>query len=239
MNAGMKSHGNSSGNAHLDAAADPLTVAQYTAPPTQPLLYSFRRCPYAIRARLALHQSGVMFDTVEVDLKRKPPALLALSPAGTVPVMHLPNGQVLQHSMDIMRWALAQTDPAGWLASAEPERDELLMNTAVTAFKHWLDRYKYFQRHPEQTQHAYRQQAVSCLIEPLEAALTAHGPWLGGAQPVLADAAIFPFVRQIAGVEPDWFAASPWAATRHWLQAWAGSTLFTTAMRKVASAAQT
>ena len=203
-------------------------------PPTQPLLYSFRRCPYAIRARLALHQAGVVFDTVEVDLKHKPPALLALSPAGTVPVMHLPNGQVLQHSLDIMRWALAQNDAAGWLASAAPERDELLMNTAVTAFKHWLDRYKYFQRHPQQPQHAYREQAVSCLIAPLDAALTAHGPWLGGAQPVLADAAIFPFVRQFAGVEPDWFATSRWAATRQWLQAWAGNALFTAAMRKVA-----
>lgn len=199
---------------------------------TQPLLYSFRRCPYAIRARLALAQAGVAVQTVEVDLKHKPAALLAVSPRATVPVLVLPTGQVLAESLDIMRWALAQHDPAGWLLSCQTERDGILVKTTDSAFKHWLDRYKYAERHPDQTSEHYRQQAVDSLIAPLELALSADGPWLGGAQPVLADAAIFPFVRQFAAVDPAWWASSPFPATRAWLQSWLGSELFAGVMRK-------
>jgi len=202
---------------------------------TPPLLYSFRRCPYAIRARLALAQAGVVVHTVEVDLKHKPAALLAVSPQATVPVLVLPTGQVLTESMDIMQWALAQHDPVGWLLSRQPERDELLIKTTDSAFKHWLDRYKYAERHPGQTREHYRQQAVDCLIAPLDQALSTDGPWLGGAQPVLADAAIFPFVRQFAAVEPAWWARSPFPATRAWLQSWLGSELFAGVMRKAIS----
>jgi len=199
---------------------------------TLPLLYSFRRCPYAIRARLALAQAGVAVQTVEVDLKHKPAALLAVSPRATVPVLVLSTGQVLTESLDIMRWALAQHDPAGWLLSRQPERDENLIKTNDTAFKHWLDRYKYAERHPDQTREHYRQQAVDGLLAPLEAALVSAGPWLGGGQPVLADAAIFPFVRQFAAVDAGWWAHSPLPATRAWWQAWLDSPLFAEAMRK-------
>lgn len=202
---------------------------------TPPLLYSFRRCPYAIRARLALAQAGVAVHTVEVDLKHKPAALLAMSPQATVPVLVLPDGQVLTESLDIMQWALAQHDAAGWLLSRQPERDELLIKTTDSAFKHWLDRYKYAERHPGQTREHYRQQAVDCLIAPLDQALSTDGPWLGGAQPVLADAAIFPFVRQFAAVEPAWWASSPFPATRAWLQSWLGNELFAGVMRKAIS----
>lgn len=200
---------------------------------TLPLLYSFRRCPYAIRARLVLAQAGVMVQTAEVDLKHKPAALLAVSPRATVPVLVLPTGQVLTESLDIMRWALAQHDPAGWLLSRQPQRDELLIKTTDAAFKYWLDRYKYAERHPAQTREHYRQQAVDCLIAPLEHALNADGPWLGGAQAVLADAATFPFVRQFAAVEPAWWASSPFPATRAWLQRWLDSALFAGVMRKL------
>jgi glutathione S-transferase len=199
-----------------------------------PLLYSFRRCPYAIRARLALAQAGVEVHTLEVDLKRKPAALRAASPAGTVPVLVLPNGEVLAQSLDIMRWALGQNDPAGWLRT-EPSCDEdFWIKTTDSAFKYWLDRYKYFERHPAHPQTHYRQQAIDCLLSPLEQALGTHGPWLGGARPVLADAAVFPFVRQFAGVEPGWWATSPFPATRAWLNAWLGSPLFLGVMRKQA-----
>lgn len=200
---------------------------------TLPLLYSFRRCPYAIRARLALAQAGVAVQTVEVDLKHKPAALLAVSPRATVPVLVLATGHVLTESLDIMRWALTQHDPAGWLLSKQPERDELLVKTTDTAFKYWLDRYKYAERHPDQTREHYRQQAVDGLIAPLELALNADGPWLGGAQAVLADAAIFPFVRQFAAVEPAWWASSPFPATQAWLQSWLASALFEGVMRKL------
>lgn len=199
---------------------------------TPPLLYSFRRCPYAIRARLALAQARVAVRTVEVDLKHKPAALLAVSPQATVPVLVLPDGQMLTESLDIMQWALAQHDPAGWLLSRRPERDEMLIKTTDSAFKHWLDRYKYAERHPCQTREHYRQQAVDGLVAPLEQALSTDGPWLGGAQPVLADAAIFPFVRQFAAVDPAWWASSPFPATRAWLQSWLVSELFVGVMRK-------
>jgi glutathione S-transferase len=204
-----------------------------------PLLYSFRRCPYAIRARLALAQAGVAVHTVEVDLKHKPAALLAASPAGTVPVLVLPGGDVLAQSLDIMRWALAQQDPAGWLRPAAVDGEEFWLKTTDSAFKHWLDRYKYFERHPDHPQAHYRQQAIDCLLTPLEQALGTHGPWLGGAHPVLADAAVFPFVRQFAGVEPAWWASSPWTATRAWLNAWLESPLFRGVMQKPVALATT
>lgn len=203
---------------------------------TPPLLYSFRRCPYAIRARLALAQAGVAVHTVEVDLKHKPAALLAVSPQATVPVLVLPTGQVLTQSLDIMQWALAQHDAVGWLLSRQPERDELLIKTTDSAFKHWLNRYKYAERHPGQTREHYRQQAVDCLITPLDQAQSADGPWLGGAQPVLADAAIFPFVRQFAAVDPAWWVGSPFPATRAWLHSWLASDLFAGVMRKPVAA---
>jgi len=199
---------------------------------TLPLLYSFRRCPYAIRARLALAQAGVAVRTVEVDLKHKPPGLLAVSPRATVPVLVLPAGQVLTESLDIMRWALAQHDRAGWLQSPQPERDEFLIKTNDTAFKNWLDRYKYAERHPDQSREHYRQQAVDVLIAPLEEALSHAGPWLGAARPVMADASIFPFVRQFAAVEPAWWASSQFTATQVWLQSWLASDLFLGVMRK-------
>lgn len=199
---------------------------------TLPLLYSFRRCPYAIRARLALAQAGVALQTVEVDLKHKPAALLAVSPRATVPVLVLSTGQVLTESLDIMRWALAQHDPAGWLLSRQTERDEYLIKTNDTAFKYWLDRYKYAERHPGQTCEHYRQQAVDGLLAPLEAALVSAGPWLGGGQPVLADAAIFPFVRQFAAVDPVWWRSSRLPVTQAWLQRWLASELFGRVMHK-------
>lgn len=198
----------------------------------QPLLYSFRRCPYAIRARLALAQAGVVVQTVEVDLKHKPAALLAVSPTATVPVLVLPDGQVLNQSLDIMHWAMAQHDPAGWLCSRQPERDESLVKTNDSAFKYWLDSYKYAERHPAEPPEHYRQQAVDCLLAPLDAALATDGPWLGGGQPVWADAAIFPFVRQFASIDAGWWAACRLSATRAWLQRWLDSPLFADVMRK-------
>lgn len=213
-----------------------MSVASQPAPASAlPLLYSFRRCPYAIRARLALAQAGAAVRTVEVDLKHKPAALLAASPAGTVPVLVLPGGEVLAQSLDIMRWALAQHDPAGWLRTEPSCDEEFWIKSTDSAFKHWLDRYKYFERHPAHPQIHYRQQAIDCLLGPLEQALVTHGPWLGGTQPVLADAAVFPFVRQFAGVEPAWWAASPFPATRAWLNAWVESPLFKSVMQKPAS----
>lgn len=201
--------------------------------PVLPILYSFRRCPYAIRARLALCQAGVPVELREVVLSRKPAAMLATSPAGTVPVLQLASGEVIAQSLDIMRWALAQHDAHGWLARGDTPEQRALTDTCDGAFKHALDRYKYAERHPERSAQAWRDDAVACLIAPLEARLCAT-PQLGGDQPGLADAAIFPFVRQFAAVDPAWWVASPWEATRRWHDAWATSALMATCMHKFA-----
>jgi glutathione S-transferase len=200
--------------------------------PVLPILYSFRRCPYAIRARLALCQASMAVELREVVLSNKPAAMLAASPAGTVPVLQLPSGEVIAESLDIMRWALAQQDADGWLAQGDTPGQRTLMATCDGAFKHALDRYKYAERHPERSAHAWRDDAVACLIAPLEAQLSTH-PQLGGEQPGLADAAIFPFVRQFAAVDAAWWAGSPWVATRRWHDRWATGALMATCMHKL------
>ncbi len=193
-----------------------------------PLLYSFRRCPYAIRARLAIAQAGVAVLVHEVALRDKPQALLNLSPKGTVPVLRLPDGQVIEQSLDIMKWALRQHDPQAWLRTS-PNDD--LIDTNDGPFKHWLDRYKYAQRHPQHSASHYREQAVQVLVAPLEDRLK-HQAFLGGSQPCLADVALFPFIRQFAAVDSTWFELSQWSHTRQWLAGWATSALFAQVMAK-------
>lgn len=197
-----------------------------------PILYSFRRCPYAIRARLALCQAGSNVELREVVLSDKPAQLLAASPAGTVPVLQLPHGEVIAHSRDIMRWALEQHDADGWLERGDTPDQRALTDLCDGEFKQALDGTKYAERHPERSASAWRDQAVACLIEPLETRLS-RSPQLGGDRPGLADAAIFPFVRQFAAVDAAWWAASPWVATRRWLNAWAGSALMAACMHKL------
>ena len=198
--------------------------------PTLPRLYSFRRCPYAMRARMALGLAGIDYQTVEVSLRAKPPELLAISPKGTVPVMQLPDGTVLEQSLDIMRWALTQNDPEGWLIAD----DEVEMNRWILlcddTFKPLLDRYKYANRHPELTLEQHRAKAMSAFISPLENALQAKRSMACRAS--LADAAIFPFVRQFAAVDQAWFDAQPLPAVQAWLSNWLGSDLFANCMAK-------
>lgn len=201
--------------------------------PVLPILYSFRRCPYAIRARLALCQAGVAVALREVVLSRKPAEMLAASPAGTVPVLQLASGEVIAQSLDIMRWALVQRDTDSWLARGDTPEQRALMATCDGAFKHALDRYKYAERHPERSAQAWRDGAVACLIQPLEQRLT-QAAQLGGDQPGLADATIFPFVRQFAAVDAAWWTASPWIATRRWHDHWSGSALMAACMPKLA-----
>lgn len=199
---------------------------------TRPVLYSFRRCPYAIRARLALGHAGIGVELREVDLKHKPAALLAISPAATVPVLDLGRGRVLTQSLDILHWALAQHDPDDWLNRGDADLNQRLVAANDGAFKQALDRYKYAERHPQRPAAGWRDEAVHALIEPLEAALRPGGQ-LGGEGPCWADAAVFPFVRQFAAVDAAWWANAPWPATQRWLDHWQHQPLFLATMAKV------
>jgi glutathione S-transferase len=198
------------------------------------LLYTYRRCPYAMRARRALLQAGVAYQAHEVSLRDKPPAMLALSPKGTVPVLVLPSGQVFEQSMDIMRWAFeSRGDFDGWWARAQTPLNQSLWARCDADFKYHLDRYKYPQRFSDAlgAEH-HAQQAVAALLEPLEAQLQDHVQ-LGGATPCAADIGIFPFVRQFAAVQPEGFEALPLPAVKAWLAGWLQSPLFEVAMRKL------
>lgn len=200
-----------------------------------PVLYSFRRCPYAMRARLALQVSGIAIEHREVVLKHKPAHLLALSPKGTVPVLWLRSAggnQVLEQSFDIMLWALHQHDPLGWLPASDASLSDALALIAHNdgPFKHQLDRYKYPNRSGLASGLSDRDAATGWL-QSLNARLTTEA-FLAGPRLGLADAAIAPFVRQYAHADPTWFEAQPWRALAAWLAAFEGSALFEAVMRK-------
>lgn len=193
------------------------------AAPADPVLYSFRRCPYAMRARLALAASGTRCELREVKLSAKPEAMLAASPKGTVPVLVLPDGKVIDESIDIMRWALGRHDPEGWLA-----RDDAALIAANDGpFKRDLDRYKYPEKHGADPL-VHREQGLAFLRE-LDARLAGAGQLCGSARG-LADAAILPFVRQFAAVDREWFEGRPLPALKAWLGGHLSSALFETIM---------
>ncbi|AMP71460.1 glutathione S-transferase [Ralstonia solanacearum] len=200
---------------------------------TLPLLYTYRRCPYAMRARMAMLQANRRFLAFEIVLRDKPAALLALSPKGTVPVLQLPDGGVLEESWDIMRWALESPDQEGWWRRAQSDENLDLLQRNDGDFKRHLDRYKYPERYPEEgiSREAVRSHAVAALPALLEARLQRQR-YLGGATPCATDLAIFPFVRQFAAVEPGWFADQPWPALQNWLADWLSSRLFEVCMTK-------
>lgn len=201
---------------------------------TVPLLFTYRRCPYAMRARMALLVSGIAFDGFEIVLRDKPAALLALSSKGTVPVLQLPDGSALEESWDIMAWALASLDPHGWWSRAQSADNLDLLDRNDGAFKRHLDRYKYPERYSETDRNAHRVQAVAALLLPLENRLQQH-PYLGGVFPCAADIALFPFVRQFAAVEPDWFFKQSLRSVQAWLADWLASPLFEACMVKLPS----
>jgi glutathione S-transferase len=197
-----------------------------------PVLYTFRRCPYAIRARLALQIAAVNYETREVALKSKPAQMLALSTKATVPVLELPDGNVIDESLEVMLWALRQNDPEGWL-NINMEQGCTLIRQNDTEFKHWLDRYKYHVRYPEYNGQYYREQAER-YIHILEDCLSVHaGAGLVAQQTTLVDAAIFPFVRQFAGVDRQWFDCSGHDRVINWLNHWEQSNLFHSIMHRV------
>jgi glutathione S-transferase len=195
-------------------------------------LYSFRRCPYAMRARMALRYAGVAVNIVEVSLKAKPAEMLALSSKGTVPVLSV-DGQVIDESLAIMHWALAQNDPQDWLLKDDTVGQQLiagLIEENDHVFKLHLNRYKYADRYPERPMAIYRAEG-EVFLRRLDELLVGRD-YLLAEHPSLADVALMPFVRQFAHVDREWFGQSPYHRLQAWLQRFLESELFTGVMQK-------
>ncbi len=184
-------------------------------PAELPVLYTFRRCPYAIRARMAILQAGQTVEWREVLLRDKPAEMLRISPKGTVPVLLLPSGDVLDESIDIMEWALALNDPEHWLRQDLAAQTQRLLETNDGPFKAHLDHYKYHERHPEHPQSYYRRQG-EVFLQQLEQLLDGRAFLLDDVMS-FADVAIFPFIRQFAMVDRNWFDQAPFPNLRNWL----------------------
>ena len=197
-----------------------------------PLLYSFRRCPYAIRARMAIWSAGIPVQLEEVALKDKPQAMLEVSSKGTVPVL-VDGDAVVDESLDVMRWALKKNDPGNWytdLTDKELNKSLQLIADNDGDFKHWLDRYKYADRHPEHSEEYYRSQGEA-FLEKLEATLQQQS-YLIRDEMTFADIAIFPFIRQFFMVDKDWFEQSSYSAVNAWLASLLDLPLFGQVMEK-------
>ena len=191
-----------------------------------PVLYSFRRCPYAMRARMALLKAGQPVELREVVLRDKPQAFLDVSPSATVPCLVTDEG-VLDESLDVMRWALARSDPEGWLEMPEEGWDWIAR--ADGPFKDALDRTKYAPRYPGVDPLAQRALA-SAFLADLDARID---EWIFDRE-TLADHAILPFVRQFAFIDKQWFDAQPWPSLQRWLARYLASEAFGAIMSKYA-----
>jgi len=205
---------------------------------TPSILYSFRRCPYAMRARMALAYSKQPLEIREITLKKKPSSMLHYSPKGTVPILILMSSnrdvRVIDESLDIMLWALEQNDPDGWWPENLTQQDEIkqLIKFCDNTFKTHLDRYKYADRYPEQSAAHYRQMGEEFLSR-LDQRLS-KTTYLCSHHLSLADMAIFPFIRQFAHVDKTWFEKSAYKYLQAWLDQHLKSEIFIAVMKKYA-----
>ena len=179
---------------------------------------------------MSLYCASITVELREVFLADKPEAMLALSSKGTVPVLQLAD-QVLDESLDVMRWALGQSDPENWLRQELQDQTAALIETNDGPFKTHLDHYKYWDRYPAESQETYRERAEEFLTQ-LESLLTAN-TFLLASTPTMADIAIFPFIRQFAFVDKPWFDQSGYNQLQHWLDYFLKSSLFLESMKKI------
>lgn len=193
-----------------------------------PVLYSYRRCPYAMRARMALRYVDIAVEIREIALRDKPKEMLKLSPKATVPVLLLQDGTVIEQSLDIMYWALQHKDKDGWLADSIMTQQLIAENDG--SFKQVLDKYKYAIRFPEQSAEAYRVEG-EVFLQKLET-LLGQSQFLLKNQISLADIAIFPFIRQFSSVDYAWFETAPYPKLKVWLRNLVESELFVSIMEK-------
>ena len=194
-----------------------------------PILYTYRRCPYAMRARMALQYAGIQFEYREIELRNKPQSMLHLSPKATVPVLYV-DGLVLDQSLDIMCWALKVSDPDGWNML-----DENIAKTWIEkndeVFKGLLDQYKYPNRYPQLNQVAVLADVMELMLEPMERAL-GSSEYLMGDRMTWVDVAIFPFIRQFSMVDQEKFQTLPIPHIQKWLRRQSESKLFLSVMDK-------
>ncbi len=200
-----------------------------------PILYSFRRCPYAMRARLAIKVAGFQCELREIVLRDKAPQLLQVSPKGTVPVLLLPEGRIIEESLEIMLYVLAKHDPESWLpASTEQYAAMTLIKENDGPFKSHLDRTKYPDRFRAKGEavnvEREREEALGFLIK-LDGILSKH-PFLAGTTPGLADMAILPFVRQFVNIDREWFQEHSLKHATRWLDEFLAGALFKSIMIK-------
>lgn len=195
---------------------------------THPVLYSFRRCPYAMRARMALDAAEIELEHREILLKDKPKQMLAASSKGTVPVLVLADGEVIDESLDVMVWALTQHDPENWLAHRDASLDLIERNDGP--FKHALDRYKYPNRYEGVAPVEQRDLGLG-ILRDLDARISVNGCLLDE-KDTLADIAIFPFIRQYAHTDKDWFDQQDLPGLHAWLEHNLASPRFQRIMRK-------
>ena len=198
----------------------------------RPILYSFRRCPYAMRARLALLSAGIACTHREILLKDKPAAMLEASPKGTVPVLVLPDGPVIDESLDVAFWALREHDPEGWLApwNSAPDAADALLKRNDGPFKHHLDRYKYSTRYEGEDMAEHRAAGLE-ILKDLDKRLSDQ-PYLGGDNFTFLDAGIAPFIRQFRIADPDWFDSEDLPHLQAWLQKFLDRSDFAVVMTK-------
>lgn len=210
----------------------PAKAIADAAAQSRPILYSFRRCPYAMRARIALLAAEIDVELREVVLRDKPQSMIDVSPKATVPVLVLPDGTVVDESLEIMVWALAENDPLEWLTPESGTLDDMLALISQNdgPFKHHLDRYKYPNRYEDVDPLEHRRDAEK-ILNRLDGRL-AVGKYLFGSRPALADFAIAPFIRQFANTDKEAFDAMPFVHVQRWLDDFLASDLFERAMTK-------
>ena len=195
----------------------------------KPKLFTYRRCPYAIRSRLALYQAGIDYESIEISLKNKPGDFLALSPKGTVPLLVQSDGKIIEESLEIMLWALNINDREHWVLKDNDICQKLIFEND-SHFKKNLDKYKYADRFPEHSKEYYRSQCkifLNALEEKLNFKL-----YLMGDRISLADIAIFPFIRQFCLVDENWFLNSKYDALKKWFHGLINSRMFKEVMKK-------
>ncbi|MDF1757276.1 MAG: glutathione S-transferase [Legionellaceae bacterium] len=195
-----------------------------------PILYSFRRCPYAMRARMALKYANITVIVREIELKSKPKSMIEYSPKGTVPVLVVENDVVIDESLDIMDWSLSKSDRDGWLDNNNLLKSKRLIEYNDNEFKTLLDNYKYPQKSKRQDPLYYRNQAI-VYLSSLNESLTEH-QWLLSDKLSMADVALFPFIRQFAMVDNTWFMQTSLVNLQEWLNKLINSELFLSVMKK-------